>query len=141
MSEDKFECFAVVELFGHAQCAGKVTEQVVGGETFVRVDVPLAGNPHSRLFGKGAIYAMNLTTEAIATRYAQRIKPPLQLFVEQEQREADWERQRAAAALSHDRSDAPPELPHHEGVAGDDEDEDRGFENEGGDEDEDPRDE
>lgn len=39
MSE-KFEQFAVVELFGHQIIAGKVSEQVIGGQGFVRVDVP-----------------------------------------------------------------------------------------------------
>ncbi len=34
------EQFAIVELFGHQVIAGKVSEQVIGGQGFIRVDVP-----------------------------------------------------------------------------------------------------
>ena len=37
---DKFDHWCIVELFGHNQIAGKVTEQAIGGQSFVRVDVP-----------------------------------------------------------------------------------------------------
>jgi hypothetical protein len=41
MSEqDKFDSWAVVELFGHQQIAGRVTEASIGGCSFLRVDVP-----------------------------------------------------------------------------------------------------
>ncbi len=40
---DKFEQFAIVELFGHQIIAGLVSEQVIGGQGFVRVDVPTIG--------------------------------------------------------------------------------------------------
>ena len=40
MAEPTFECFALVEIFGHTRIAGKVTEQVIAGTGFVRVDVP-----------------------------------------------------------------------------------------------------
>jgi hypothetical protein len=59
MSE-KFEQFAVVELFGHQIIAGKVTEQIIGGQGFVRVDVPAADGEEAftKFYGAGAIYAM-----------------------------------------------------------------------------------
>lgn len=67
MSE-KFEQWAIVELFGHQRIAGKVTEQVIGGCSFVRVDVPqVDGNqPFTKLYGQGAIYAMSFTDEETA---------------------------------------------------------------------------
>jgi hypothetical protein len=37
---DKFDSFAIVEVFGHQKFAGRVTEQAIGGASFVRVDVP-----------------------------------------------------------------------------------------------------
>lgn len=76
-----FRSFAVVELFGHTQVAGLLTEQVIGGETFVRVDVPHPEGEYTRLFGKGAIYAINLCDEETAKRYAQRITPPLKPYI------------------------------------------------------------
>ena len=38
--EKAFEQWAIVEIFGHQRIAGKVTEQTIGGCSFVRVDVP-----------------------------------------------------------------------------------------------------
>jgi hypothetical protein len=80
MSDEKFEAWAVVELFGHSTCAGKLTEQTIGGETFVRIDVPHPEGEYTRLFGKGAIYAINLSDEATARRYAARSTPPLKPY-------------------------------------------------------------
>lgn len=56
----------IVELFGHNQIAGRVSEQSVGGASFVRVDVPevdgIAG--FTKLYGASAIYAITPTDEA-----------------------------------------------------------------------------
>ena len=73
MSE-KFETWAIVELFGHQVIAGKVTDQAVGGETFIRVDVPSVGDKSefTRLFGKGAVYSITPTSEDIVQKYVQR---------------------------------------------------------------------
>ena len=59
MSE-KFEQCAIVELFGHQIIAGKVTEQVIGGQGFVRVDVPSVDGQEgfTKFYGAGAIYAL-----------------------------------------------------------------------------------
>lgn len=82
MSTEKFEAWAIVELFGHQRVAGRVSEQAIGGETFVRVDIPRVdefaevGEFYTRLFGKGAIYAINITDEKAArlaaTQYCAR---------------------------------------------------------------------
>jgi hypothetical protein len=42
--QQKFEQWAIVELFGHQRIAGLVTEQAVGGCSFVRVGVPETPN-------------------------------------------------------------------------------------------------
>jgi hypothetical protein len=73
--KDHFEAWGIVDLFGHTRLAGRISEQTIGGETFIRVDVPNGPELdkfHTRLFGKGAIYGMSLTDEAIAREYAKR---------------------------------------------------------------------
>jgi len=59
MSE-AFEQIAIVELFGHQVIAGKVSEQVIGGQGFVRVDVPTTNTQEgfTKFYGAGAIYAI-----------------------------------------------------------------------------------
>lgn len=75
MSE-KFECWCLVELFGHSKIAGYVTEQSIGGQSFVRVDVPETKRQKgfTRLFGSGAIYAMNPVAEDIARGLAETME-------------------------------------------------------------------
>lgn len=94
MSEtQKFESWAVVELFGHQRIAGLVTEATIGGCSFVRVDVPEqpeipasqwnSARPalpaYTRYFGQGAIYALNPCSEEGARYTASEIRarPPI----------------------------------------------------------------
>jgi hypothetical protein len=74
---EKFEEWAIVELFGHQRIAGRVTEQTIGGCSFVRVDSPATPNApaFTKLYGQGAIYAITLASEEIATAAAERIAP------------------------------------------------------------------
>lgn len=90
MSEQKTDQYAIVELFGHARIAGRISEQVFGGAALVRVDVPEVtyvehdynGQPdkatviqaHTRSFGGSAIYSINWCDEATAKLAAQSIK-------------------------------------------------------------------
>lgn len=87
-NQDKFDSWAVVELFGHQQIAGRVTEETIGGCSFLRVDVPdqpalparsyyaasEALPAYTRFFGQGAIYALNPCTESAARGVAARIR-------------------------------------------------------------------
>lgn len=63
---ESFEQFAIVELFGHQVIAGKVTEQVIGGQGFLRVDVPETKGvaAFTKFYGPGAIYAITPCDEA-----------------------------------------------------------------------------
>lgn len=65
--QQRFEAWALVELFGRSKIAGKVTEATLAGGAFIRVDVPAtAGNPaFTRFFRPEAIYSISPTTEAI----------------------------------------------------------------------------
>jgi hypothetical protein len=71
---EKFEQWCIVELFGHQRVAGFVTEQTIGGCSFVRVDVP-AKQPYTRLFGNGAIYGITITDESTARKAAEYFAP------------------------------------------------------------------
>jgi hypothetical protein len=98
-TESKPDQFAIVELFGHARIAGRISEQVFGGATLVRVDVPevtfvernqfdrnaaertITIPAHTRSFGGAAIYAINWVDEAAAKLAAQSIKArPIQPY-------------------------------------------------------------
>ena len=66
--EEKFDQWAMVELYGHQRIVGKVTEATIGGCSFIRVDVPELDEkpPFTRYFGQGAIYSINPISEEIA---------------------------------------------------------------------------
>lgn len=83
MQTEKFEIWAIVELFGHQKMTGKVTEQTIGGATMVRVDVPdtTAVPGFTRFLNVSAIYAINPVTEEVARGYAERIQAqPIQAW-------------------------------------------------------------
>ncbi|NLH51835.1 MAG: hypothetical protein GX459_03190 [Bacteroidales bacterium] len=72
---EKFESWAIVELFGHNRIAGKCSEQNVAGTNMLRIDVPeTEKNPaFTRLLGHAAIYAINPVTEEVATHWAKML--------------------------------------------------------------------
>lgn len=80
-----FDSYCIVEFFGHQKIAGRVTEQVIGGQTFIRVDVP-ATTRHpqfTRMFGSGAIYSITPVSEEIARRAAERVyAEPVTVYIE-----------------------------------------------------------
>ena len=69
---EKFDTYAIVELFGHNQIAGKCSEQNIAGSNMLRVDVPETDhNPaFTKFLGNGAIYAINPVTEEVAKHWA-----------------------------------------------------------------------
>ncbi len=75
-NQEKFDLWCIVELFGHAKIAGRCTEQNVAGTNMLRVDVPETTTQPSftRLFGSGAIYAINPVDEATARHYASKLQ-------------------------------------------------------------------
>lgn len=87
---ERFETWAAVEIFGHQTYIGKVTEQTIGGCSFVRVDVPeLAKTEHYRarpaftkLFGQGAIYSITPMDESAARRAAEGMRSePITVYI------------------------------------------------------------
>jgi hypothetical protein len=81
MSEQENKTFstpALVELLGRQQIAGMVSEQVIAGSGFVRVDVPETSRrpAYTRFFGTSAIYSITPVDESVMTRLAAQIYTP-----------------------------------------------------------------
>jgi hypothetical protein len=72
---EKFESWAIIELFGHNQIAGKCFEQNIAGTNMLRIDVPETDKnpPFTRFLGHGAIYAINPVTEEVAKHWAKSL--------------------------------------------------------------------
>lgn len=68
---------------GHQRYVGHVTEQVIAGHRFVRVDVPATENtqPWTKLIGTSSIYAITPVSEEIAKAMASRLQSqPIQAY-------------------------------------------------------------
>lgn len=69
MSEsNKFNEWALVELFGHQKIVGRASEATIAGGAFLRVDVPEfdGSAAFTRFYGAAAIYSINPVSEEIA---------------------------------------------------------------------------
>jgi hypothetical protein len=67
-TKEKFDEWALLELFGHQKVAGKVTECSIAGGAFLRIDIPAINGSQActRYFSPGSIYSINPVTEAVA---------------------------------------------------------------------------
>ena len=74
--QPKFEAWAIIELFGHTVVSGKVSEQVIAGTAFIRIDVPVTdGMPaFTKLHNPTSIYSMTPVDEDYAVRMAEKLK-------------------------------------------------------------------
>lgn len=80
---EKFEQWCILEIMGHQRYAGLVSEQAIGGSSFVRIDVPeCEGRPaFSKCFGAGSIYCITPVTEEVARMTARGLRQtPLQVY-------------------------------------------------------------
>lgn len=79
-----YEGWAIVELFGHNMIAGFISEQIVGGAPFVRVDVPETANQkaYSKFYNSTAIYGITPTTEETVRVAVAQLQPrPVETWV------------------------------------------------------------
>lgn len=84
MAEKRDPFWAVVELFGHNQIAGVVSEDSIGGCSFIRVDMPPEDGRVgvTKWFGNGAIYSITPASEEVVKAFIRRFKPsPVTVFM------------------------------------------------------------
>jgi hypothetical protein len=75
-SPETFETWAIIELMGHRRLAGRVTEQQIAGEGFLRLDVPDGDGPGTtHYYRPGVVYGIHPTSEATARRIADLGRP------------------------------------------------------------------
>ena len=74
--QPKFEAWAIVELFGHTMIAGKISEQVIAGGAFIRIDIPETEKTpaFTKLQNPSSIYGMTPVDEEYAVRMAQKLE-------------------------------------------------------------------
>ena len=66
---EKFECWGHVEIMGHSQIAGRLSEQSIGGRVMLRVDVPLEdGSFRTEFVGGSAIFRVTPAEEVSCER-------------------------------------------------------------------------
>lgn len=72
-----FEGWVILELMGHRRLAGYLTEQTIGGASFLHIDVPGGlGIPVATQFYTGAaVYCITPTTEDLARKVALNSQP------------------------------------------------------------------
>jgi hypothetical protein len=90
---EKFEQWCILEIMGHQTFAGLVSEQAIGGASFVRIDVPEAdGLPaFSKCFGAGSIYCITpVSVYDLPSEIRDRLRTPA-LPAAQEDFEDDFE--------------------------------------------------
>jgi hypothetical protein len=74
--ETKFEEWAILELMGHRLLAGKVSDAVIGGGVFLRVDIPSKNGLYStQFYSPQSVYCITPTTEEIARAIAEQCQP------------------------------------------------------------------
>lgn len=73
---DTYEGWAIVELMGHRQRAGKVSEADQYGAKLLRVEIPAGEEFVTEFYGGAAIYCLRPAAEDVARAMAERLGDP-----------------------------------------------------------------
>lgn len=75
-THEKFESWGMLELMGRTKLAGKISEQIIGGCHFIRIDVPAITDlpGYTRFFTQAAIYGLTPTSENVARAVAASLR-------------------------------------------------------------------
>jgi hypothetical protein len=68
----KFDQWGIVDVMGHQRYIGRISEEMIAGQGFIRIDVPetSAAKTWTKIIGTSSIYAITPTTEEIARAMA-----------------------------------------------------------------------
>jgi hypothetical protein len=83
-AEKAFEHWIILSLMGHKQVAGYASEQVIAGQSLLRLDVPqVNGQPaYTTYYGTAAIYELTPVSEEIARSALEYLRPrPVQPYL------------------------------------------------------------
>ncbi len=73
---NRFDEWAVLELMGHRRLAGRVTDAVIGGGSFLRIDIPGKNERvTTQYYSPGSVYCITPTTEEIARSVSAQSEP------------------------------------------------------------------
>ena len=77
MSETTFNEWVIIELMGHRRLAGHLSEVEIGGEGFLRLDIPGPDQQPTttQFYRPAAVYCITPTTEELARAVARRSMP------------------------------------------------------------------
>lgn len=73
----KFDSWCILEIMGHARYAGRVTEEQIGGASFIRIDVPYVGEGNrsfTKFFSPGSIFSITPCEEDTARAAAKAFR-------------------------------------------------------------------
>lgn len=79
MTTPAYEGWAMLELMGHRQRVGRVSEAEVYGGKMLRIDIPIGdlnADVVTEFYGCSSIYAMRPISEDVAREYAKRNGDP-----------------------------------------------------------------
>ncbi len=82
--EPKLDIWAYVEIMGHNQIAGHLTEQTIAGQGFLRIDVPAVDEVpgYTKLISPSSVYAINPIGEVEAVAIARKLrKRPIEPYM------------------------------------------------------------
>lgn len=72
----RFESWAIVELLGRQKVAGLCSEEVIAGQTLLRVDIPKPNGEtdFTRYYGPGSIYCISPVDKNLAVGVAMQLQ-------------------------------------------------------------------